>query len=90
MPMPVGAMLRGGFPLSVGQRKAETFPVRPAEVICWPPVTRDAATPLASRDTLLVANNAIYDHLRKLGLLMHVGSAGTRSKTEVIYFPAKN
>ena len=50
----------------------------------------DAATPLASRAALLPATNAIYDHLRKFGLLMHVGSDGKRSKTEAMYCPARN
>ena len=50
----------------------------------------DAATPLASRAALLSATNAIYDHLRKFGLLMHVGSDGKRSKTEAMYCPARN
>ena len=40
----------------------------------------DAATPIASRAALLAAANAIYDHLRKFGLLMHVGRAGKRAK----------
>jgi exonuclease III len=49
----------------------------------------DAATPLASRAALLAATNAIYDHLRLFGLLMHVGSNGKRSKTEAMYCPAR-
>ena len=36
----------------------------------------DAATPLASREVLLAATNAMYDHLRLFGLLMHVGANG--------------
>ena len=36
------------------------------------------------------ATNAIYDHLRKFGLLMHVGTDGKRSKTEAMYCPARN
>jgi hypothetical protein len=31
----------------------------------------------------------MYDHLRLFGLLMHVGSKGKQSKTEIIFFPAK-
>ena len=50
----------------------------------------DAAIPLASRAALLAATNATYDHLRKFGLLMHVGSDGKRSKTEAMYCPARN
>jgi hypothetical protein len=36
----------------------------------------DAGTPLASRAALLPATNAIYDHLRLFGLLLHFGSNG--------------
>ncbi len=36
----------------------------------------DAATPLASREALLTATNAMYDHLHLFGLLMHVGANG--------------
>ena len=50
----------------------------------------DAATPVASRAALLAATNATYDHLRKFGLLMHVGRDGKRSKTEAMYCPARN
>ena len=32
----------------------------------------DVATPLASREALLAATNAIYDHLRLFDHLMHV------------------
>ena len=50
----------------------------------------DAACPLDSRATLLAATNAIYRHLRLFGLLMHVGSAGKKSKTEAMYCPARD
>ena len=50
----------------------------------------DAAAPVASRDTLLAATNAIYGHLSKFGLITHVGSAGKRSKTEAMYSPTRN
>ena len=50
----------------------------------------DATKPVASRAALLAATNATYDHLRKFGLLMHVGSAGKRSKTEAMYCQARN
>jgi hypothetical protein len=33
----------------------------------------DAATPVATRVALLAGTNAIYAHLRLLGLFMHVG-----------------
>ena len=49
----------------------------------------DAATPLASREALLAATNAMYDHLRLFGLLMHVGANGKRSKTEAMFCPAR-
>jgi hypothetical protein len=50
----------------------------------------DAALPLSSREGLLAATNAIYEHLRLFGLLMHVGSPGKKSKTEAMYCPARN
>jgi hypothetical protein len=49
----------------------------------------DAASPLASRLALLGASNAIYDHMRRFGLLMHVGSPGKQSKTEAMFCPAR-
>ena len=49
-----------------------------------------AALPLSSREGLLAATNAIYEHLRLFGLLMHVGSPGKKSKTEAMYCPARN
>jgi hypothetical protein len=48
----------------------------------------DATYLLDSRATLLAATNAIHHHLRFFGLLMHVGSAGKKSKTEAMYCPA--
>ncbi len=48
----------------------------------------DAATPLASREALLAATSAMYDHLRLFSLLMHVGANGKRSKTEAMFCPA--
>jgi hypothetical protein len=53
------------------------------------PYADDAATSMASRVALLTGTNAIYAHLRPFGLLMHVGSPGKESKTEVIYCPAR-
>ena len=49
----------------------------------------DAATPLASHEALLAATNAMYDHLRLFGLLMHFGANGKRSKTEAMFCPAR-
>jgi hypothetical protein len=49
----------------------------------------DAACPLESRSSLLVATNAIHEHFRLFGLLMHVGSPGKKSKTEAMYCPAR-
>ena len=46
----------------------------------------DAATPLVSREALLAATNAMYEHLRLFGLLMHVSANG---KTEAMFCPAK-
>ena len=51
----------------------------------------DAALPPSSREGLLAAtNNAIYEHLRLFGLIMHVGSPGKKGKTEAMYCPARN
>ena len=50
----------------------------------------DAATPFDSREALLDASNKIYGHLRKFGLLMHVGSEGKKSKTEAMFCPARD
>ena len=52
--------------------------------------TDDAATAVTSRAALLKGANLIYDHLRRSGLLMHVGWGGKRSKTEAMYCPARN
>ena len=49
----------------------------------------DFATPIVSREALLAATYAIYDHLRLFGLLMHVGANGKRSKTETMFCPAR-
>ena len=49
----------------------------------------DAATPLASREALLAATNAMYDHFRLFGLLMRVGANSKRSKMEVMFCPVR-
>ena len=41
-----------------------------------------------SREDLIRGSNQIFSHLRKIGLLMHVGRGGTASKAEAIYFPS--
>mmetsp|Transcript_19451 Transcript_19451/g.44122 ORF Transcript_19451/g.44122 Transcript_19451/m.44122 type:complete len:211 (+) Transcript_19451:2233-2865(+) len=50
----------------------------------------DAATPFASRKALPDASNKTYGHLRKFGLLMHVGSESKKSKAEVMFCPARD
>ena len=50
----------------------------------------DAAMALDSRDTFLAATNALDPHLKKFGLLMHVGEpGGKRSKTGTMHCPAR-
>lgn len=50
----------------------------------------DAATPTASRAKLLMVANALNDHTKLFGLLMHVGDGVKKSKTEGMYCPARN
>jgi hypothetical protein len=49
----------------------------------------DAATPASSRSGLLAVANALNDHMRLFGLLMHVGNGTKKSKTEAMYCPAR-
>jgi hypothetical protein len=49
----------------------------------------DCALAQKYRAALLAATNAIYDHLRLFGLLMHVGTGGKKSKTEAMFCPAR-
>ena len=47
----------------------------------WAPLyAHDAAAPVAFRAFLLAATNAIYCHLKKFGLIIHVGFPGKRRK----------
>jgi hypothetical protein len=48
----------------------------------------DCALLFNSREDLIRGSNHIFSHLRKFGLLMHVGRGGTASKTEAMYFPS--
>lgn len=48
------------------------------------------ASSSSPREGLLTAASSIYHHLRLFGLLMHVGSAGKKSKTEAMYCPARD
>ena len=48
----------------------------------------DCALLFNSRQDLITGANYIYHHLRKFGLLMHIGKGETPSKTEAVFFPA--
>ena len=47
----------------------------------------DCATFFNSRADLITGSSYLYNHLRKFGLLMHVGNGACTSKTEAMYFP---
>ena len=40
-----------------------------------------------NRLDLTVGTNYLYQHLRRFGLLMHIGQGETASKTEAMFFP---
>ena len=40
-----------------------------------------------STPALITGSSYLYNHLRKFGLLMHVGNGAVPSKTEAMYFP---
>jgi hypothetical protein len=47
----------------------------------------DCAIFFNSRADLITGSSYLYNHLRKFGLLMHVGNGAVPSKTEAMYFP---
>ncbi len=47
----------------------------------------DCAIFFNSRADLIIGSSYLYNHLRKFGLLMHVGNGAVPSKTEAMYFP---
>ena len=49
----------------------------------------DCALLFATRRDLIEGTNIINDHLKKFGLLMHVGRGEVKSKTEAMYVPSK-
>ena len=49
----------------------------------------DCALLFATRWDLIRGTNIINDHLKKFGLLMHVGRGEVKSKTEAMYVPSK-
>ena len=49
----------------------------------------DETTPLASRAPIAAATNAIYNHFRMFGRLVHVGRDRKKSKTGAMYCPAR-
>ena len=51
--------------------------------------TDDGACPFASHLDMISGTNAAYNTLKRLGLLMHVGTAEKESKTEATFFPSR-
>ena len=47
----------------------------------------DCALLFGTRADLIVGTRYLYAHLRKFGLMMHVGRGGATSKTEAMYIP---
>ena len=48
----------------------------------------DCALLFNSREDLVIGANYLFHHLRKFGLLMHIGIGDIASKTEAMFFPA--
>ena len=48
----------------------------------------DCALFFNTRSDLITGTSYLFNHLRKFGLLMHVGNGGILSKTEAMYFPS--
>ena len=49
----------------------------------------DCALLFETRTDLIEGSNIINDHLKKFGLLMHVGRGDVKSQTEAMYIPSK-
>lgn len=47
----------------------------------------DCALLFNTREDMVKGANYLYHHLRRFGLLMHIGKGDTASKTEAMYFP---
>jgi hypothetical protein len=47
----------------------------------------DCAVLFNTRDDMSTGANYLYHHLRRFGLLMHIGKGATPSKTEAVYYP---
>jgi hypothetical protein len=47
----------------------------------------DCALLFTTREDMVKATEYLYHHLRRFGLLMHIGRGNTASKTEAMYFP---
>ena len=47
----------------------------------------DCALFFNTRTHLVIGTTYLYNHLRKFGLLMHIGNGDVASKTEAMYFP---
>ena len=48
----------------------------------------DCAILFETRADLITGTSYLFNHLRKFGLQMHVGTGDTASKTEAMFFPA--
>jgi len=48
----------------------------------------DCAILFETRADLITGTSCLFNHLRKFGLQMHVGTGDTASKTEAMFFPA--
>eukprot|EP00978_Attheya_sp_CCMP212_P040944 scaffold229102_cov58-Attheya_sp.AAC.1 len=49
----------------------------------------DGAFIFTSRPDMEKAASIIFEHFAKLGLIMHIGTGGKKSKTEAVYYPPK-
>ena len=47
----------------------------------------DFAIFFETREDMVTGTSYLFNHLRKFGLKMHVGSGTTASKTEAMYYP---
>ena len=47
----------------------------------------DCALLFNTREDMIKGANYLYHHLRRFGLLMHIGKGTVASKTEAMFFP---
>ena len=82
--------LAGFGPLTIKQIQIlnEMNPLRLEDhKVCTSLFADDCVLLFQSRDDLIRRPNYIFDHLRKIGLCMHVGRGDAASKTVAMYFP---